>query len=137
MIAIQCEKSSGEYLGLICDELLTCRGLNSYPGHFDSFIFILLFVCIGGRCDMVGSDEDLGRSRRPGVQDLGWSSTGRALGGRTIERSGDAVCGLYRAQGGEERRFLGLGLKTKIAMVCRLRHKPNGRMTQRGARVKI
>jgi hypothetical protein len=32
--------------------------------------------------------------------------TGRVLGGRAIERSGDAVCGLYRAQGDEEREFL-------------------------------
>jgi hypothetical protein len=33
--------------------------------------------------------------------------TGRILGGRTIERSGDAVCGLHRAQGDEECRFFG------------------------------
>jgi hypothetical protein len=29
---------------------------------------------------MVGSDKDLGRSRRPGVEDRAWSSTGRVLG---------------------------------------------------------
>jgi hypothetical protein len=56
---------------------------------------------------MADSDEDLGRSRRPGVEDRGWSSTGRILDGRTIGRSGDTVCGLHRAQGDEERRFLG------------------------------
>jgi hypothetical protein len=56
---------------------------------------------------MADSDEDLGRSRRPGVEDRGWSSTGRVLDGRTIGRSGDTVCGLHRAQGDEERRFLG------------------------------
>jgi hypothetical protein len=33
--------------------------------------------------------------------------TGRVLGGRAIERSGDAVCDLHRACGDEERRFLG------------------------------
>jgi hypothetical protein len=33
--------------------------------------------------------------------------TGRVLGGRAIERSGDAVCGLHRACGDEEHRFLG------------------------------
>jgi hypothetical protein len=38
------------------------------------------------------------------------------------------VCGLHRAQGDEERGFLGLGLKTKWAMVCRLCHKTDGRM---------
>jgi hypothetical protein len=46
---------------------------------------------------MAGSDKDLGRSRRPGVEDRGWSSTGQVLGGRMIGRSGNAVCGLYRA----------------------------------------
>jgi hypothetical protein len=29
------------------------------------------------------------------------------LGGRTIRRSGDVVCGLYRAHGDEKRVFLG------------------------------
>jgi hypothetical protein len=56
---------------------------------------------------MVGSDEDHGRSRRPGVEDRGWSSTGWVIGDRVIKRSGDAVCGLHRAQGDEEREFLG------------------------------
>jgi hypothetical protein len=35
------------------------------------------------------------------------------------------------------RQFLGLGLKTKRATVCRLRHKTNGRMILHGARVEI
>jgi hypothetical protein len=30
---------------------------------------------------MAGSDDDLGRSRRPSVEDRGWSSTGQILGG--------------------------------------------------------
>jgi hypothetical protein len=46
---------------------------------------------------MVSIDEDRGRSRRLGVENQGWSSTGRVLGGRTIERSGDTMCGLHRA----------------------------------------
>jgi hypothetical protein len=33
--------------------------------------------------------------------------TGRVLSGRTIERSGDAVCGLYHAHEDENHRFLG------------------------------
>jgi hypothetical protein len=33
--------------------------------------------------------------------------TGRVLGGRAIERSGGAMCGLHRARGDEERGFLG------------------------------
>jgi hypothetical protein len=56
---------------------------------------------------MAVSDEDRGRSRRSGVGDRGWSSTGRILGGQTIEMSNDAVCGLHRARGDDERVFFG------------------------------
>jgi hypothetical protein len=56
---------------------------------------------------MAGDDEDLGRSRRPGAEDRGWSSTGWVLGGRTIRMSGDVVYGLHRAQRDEEHMFLG------------------------------
>jgi hypothetical protein len=45
---------------------------------------------------MADSDEDRGKSRRLGAEDWGWSSTGRILGLRMIERLGDAVCGLHR-----------------------------------------
>jgi hypothetical protein len=41
------------------------------------------------------------------VQRTGDDRTGRVLGGRTIERSGGAVCGLHHARGDEERGFLG------------------------------
>jgi hypothetical protein len=45
-----------------------------------------------------------------GVEDLvprtGDGRTGRVLGGRKIERSGDVVCGLHRARGDEEHEFL-------------------------------
>jgi hypothetical protein len=44
---------------------------------------------------MAGSDENRGKSRRPSAEDYGWSSADRLLGGRTIERLGDDVCGLY------------------------------------------
>jgi hypothetical protein len=57
----------------------------------------LVSWCVSDRCDLVDSDEDLGRSRRPGVEDYGRSSTGRILGGRTIRRSGDIVCDLHCA----------------------------------------
>jgi hypothetical protein len=43
--------------------------------------------CVGDRCDMTGSDEDLGRSSRPCEDDRGWSSTDQVLGDRTIGRS--------------------------------------------------
>jgi hypothetical protein len=35
------------------------------------------------------------------------SHTSQVLGGRMIERSGDAVCGLHHARGNEEHVFLG------------------------------
>jgi hypothetical protein len=41
------------------------------------------------------------------VQSTGDGRTGQVLGGRAIKRLGDAVCGLHRARGDEERRFLG------------------------------
>jgi hypothetical protein len=40
------------------------------------------------------------------VQRTGVDHTGRVLGGRAIERSGGAMCGLHRARGDEERGFL-------------------------------
>jgi hypothetical protein len=40
------------------------------------------------------------------VQRAGDGRTGRVLSGQTIERSDDAVCGLHRARGDEEREFL-------------------------------
>jgi hypothetical protein len=41
------------------------------------------------------------------VQRIRDGRTGRVLGGRTIGRSGDAVCGLHRACVDEECGFLG------------------------------
>jgi hypothetical protein len=68
---------------------------------------LLVSWCISDRCDMAGSDDDHDRSRRHGAVDRGWSSTGQVLGARTIGRSGDTVCGLYRTQGDEDHEFLG------------------------------
>jgi hypothetical protein len=116
LIKGEIKKPSGQYLGLICDKSLTCRGLHSNPRYFDSFTLsfgsyrescLLVLWCAGDRCGMVDSDEDLDRSRRSGAEDRGWSSTGWVLGGRTIGSSGDTVYGLYRAQGDDERVFLG------------------------------
>jgi hypothetical protein len=46
-----------------------------------------------------------------GVEDLvqrtGDGHISRVLGGQTIRRSGDTVCGLHRARGDEEHGFLG------------------------------
>jgi hypothetical protein len=54
--------------------------------------------CAGGRCGMACSDEDRGRSRRPGAKDRD-GHTGQVLGGRAVERSGGTVCGLHLACG--------------------------------------
>jgi hypothetical protein len=62
---------------------------------------------------MMGIDEDRGRSRRLGAEDRGWSDTSWVLSDRTIERSGDAVCGLHRVQGDEQCEFLGLATKPR------------------------
>jgi hypothetical protein len=74
---------------------------------------LLVSWCVGEMCDMVHNDEDLGKNRRPGTEDQGWSSTGRVLGGRIIGRSGDTVCSLYCAQGDGEPGFLGLASKPR------------------------
>jgi hypothetical protein len=34
---------------------------------------LLVSWCVGGRCGMMGSDEDRNRSRRPGAEDQRWS----------------------------------------------------------------
>jgi hypothetical protein len=41
------------------------------------------------------------------VQRIENDRTGWVLGGRAIERSDDAVCGLHHARGDKEREFLG------------------------------
>jgi hypothetical protein len=41
------------------------------------------------------------------MQRTGDGRTDRVLGGRTIGMLGDAVCGLHRAHGDEERGFFG------------------------------
>jgi hypothetical protein len=55
---------------------------------FASFGELRLLVswCAGGRCGMVCSNEDRGRSRRPGAEDRGWShmSGTRWPGGREV-----------------------------------------------------
>jgi hypothetical protein len=73
---------------------------------------------------MVGSDEDRGRSRRLGAEDREWSSTGRVLDGQMIEMSGDAIYSLHRAQGDEERGFLGLASKSRSMVSPGLTLKP-------------
>jgi hypothetical protein len=73
---------------------------------------------------MAGSDDHRGRSMRLGAEDQRWSSTGRVLGGWTIERSDDTVCGLHRAYGNEECGFLGLASKPRLTVSPSLFSKP-------------
>jgi hypothetical protein len=67
--------------------------LPHYLSYGESRLFVLW--CAGGRCSMAGSDEDHDRSRRPDAEDQGLSGTSRVFSGRTIEMSGDTVCGLH------------------------------------------
>jgi hypothetical protein len=78
---------------------------------------LLVSWCACDRGDMASSDNDHGKSRRPGAENQGWSSASRVLGGWTIERLGDTVCSLYHAQGDEEHEFLGLASKPR-STVC-------------------
>jgi hypothetical protein len=55
---------------------------------------------------MACSDKDRGRRRRPGAEDQGWWHRS-VFGGRAVERSGGAVCGLHLTRGDYERGFLG------------------------------
>jgi hypothetical protein len=68
-------------------------------------------VCLSRGVQMTGAAWRAATRIMTRVGDLvhrtGDSRTSRVLGGRTIERSGGAVCGLHRARGDEKRRFLG------------------------------
>jgi hypothetical protein len=81
------------------------------------FVFLLSFfrlenhVCLSHGVQVVGAALHAATRIMIGVGDLvqrtGDGRTGRVLGGRAIEWSGGAVCGLHRARGDEEREFLG------------------------------
>jgi hypothetical protein len=67
--------------------------LNPGQFHCSTFIFVsfgvsrlLVSWCAGGRCGMACSDEDRGRSRRPGAEERGWSHmlSTRWLGDREV-----------------------------------------------------
>ncbi len=89
--------------------------------EFESGIVLFLFfftlvrsenrVCLSRGVQVAGAAWRAATRTVAGVGDLvqrtGDGRTGRVLGGRAIERSGDAVCGLHHARGDEERGFLG------------------------------
>jgi hypothetical protein len=81
---------------------------------------------------MVDNDEDQDKSRRIGAEDRGWSSTCWILDGWMIERSGDAVYGLYRAQGDEEHEFLSLASKSRSMVSPDLASKPLAQFSRFG-----
>jgi hypothetical protein len=53
LIKGEIEKLNGQYNSLICDESLTCRGLNLNPEHFDNFTFIFFVLRITFTCLVV------------------------------------------------------------------------------------
>jgi hypothetical protein len=73
------------------------------------FVFLLsLFrsenrVCLSRGVQVTGAVWRAATRTVAGVEDLvqrtGGGRTGRVLGGRAVERSGDAVCGLHLARG--------------------------------------
>jgi hypothetical protein len=86
------------------------------PGQFH-FAFLLSLFCLENRVSLSRGVQETGATWRTlmrtvaGVGDLvqrsGDGRTGQVLGDRTVERSGDIVCGLHRACGDEKRGFLG------------------------------
>jgi hypothetical protein len=79
---------------------------------------LLISWCVGGKYDVMGNNEDRGKSRRLGVEDLGWSGTSRVLSDRMIKRSGDVMCDPLHTHGGDEKRgFSGLASKL-VAIAC-------------------
>jgi hypothetical protein len=75
-------------------------------------------VCLSHGVQVAGAVWRAATSIVAGVGDLmqrtGYGRTGRVLGDRVIERSGDAVCGLHRARGKRGARVFWLRLKTKV-----------------------
>jgi hypothetical protein len=94
---------------------LIWRGLNSNSGQF-RFVFILSLcrlenhACLSHGVQVAGVAWRAAMRIMVGVGDLVQRTedgrTGWVLGGRAIERSGGAVCGLHHARGDEERGFL-------------------------------
>jgi hypothetical protein len=74
---------------------------------------LLVSWCAGSRCSMACSDENCGRSRRPGAEDRGWShmSGTRWPGGREVGwRHVRSASGMWRLGA----RVSWLSLKTKV-----------------------
>jgi hypothetical protein len=82
LIKGEIEKPSGQFLGLI---VMSHWLSEVWIRIWDSFVLFFLYLCFvgesrllvswcaDGRCDIACSDEDRGRSRRPGAEDREWS----------------------------------------------------------------
>jgi hypothetical protein len=91
-----------------CDKSLTWRGLNSNPGQFRFVFLSSLFrlenrVCLSRGVQVAGAAWRAATMTVAGVEDLvqrtGDGHIGRVLGGRAVERSGGAMCGLHLVRG--------------------------------------
>jgi hypothetical protein len=75
-----------------------------------SFVRLENHVCLSHGVQVAGATWRATTRIVAGVEDLvqrtGDGRTGWVLGGRTIGRSGDTMCGLHRARGDEEYEFL-------------------------------
>jgi hypothetical protein len=91
-----------------CDESLTWRDLNLNPRWF-CFVFLLPLFHLENRVHLSHGVQVTGAAWRAVmrtvaevedmVQRTGDDRTGRVFGGRAVERSGGAVCGLHLARG--------------------------------------
>jgi hypothetical protein len=116
LIKEEIEKPSCQFLDLIVMSHWLGEVLPLSLFYLENHICLCRCVQVAGTAWRAA---DRGRSRKPGAGDRGWLGTGRVLGGRTIGRSGDAVCGLHRAWGDEKHEFLGWASKPR-SMVCQL-----------------
>jgi hypothetical protein len=107
--------------------------LNS--GHFDFYLYLCFLlencVCLFRGVQVPGVAWQPATRIVAGVGDLEQRTeddcTCWVLGGRTIEKSSDAVCGLHRAREDEEHEFLDCASKQGRRFVSDLASKPLGR----------
>jgi hypothetical protein len=125
LIKGEIEKLSCQCLGLIYDESLTYR-FEFKSGTFRWFYYLYLvyvenYVCLSRGVQVAGVAWRAVMKIMAGVGDLvqrtGDDHTGQVLSGRTIERSGDTMCGLHHARENEECGFLGWASKLR-SIVC-------------------
>jgi hypothetical protein len=120
------EKPNGQFLGLIVMSHWHVEVwiriwdisvvLRNYLGWCEE-LRLLVSWCVGDRCDIVDSDDDHSRSRKPDAEDRWWLTTDQILDDRTIGRSDDVLCGLHHAHEDEECGLLSKASKPR-SIVC-------------------